>query len=113
MLDLKEQPQLPNYELKLGDGTMKSYDSILVSYGLKDLDGVEDPAKVQEIVNRVFEIEVDALTSMIILRDFIKFEEEHLEEPLKKVFGRELFSVTSTVSRPPSSKPSAPENSSG
>lgn len=113
MLDLNEQPQLPNYELKLKDGSTKSHDLLLLSYKLRALDGEKDPAKIQEIVNEVFEIDVDALSAMIIIKDFTEFSEAHLEEPLKKVFGAELSSVITTGSAPENSENSNQQNTSG
>lgn len=112
MFDLSEQTQIPNYELKLRDGTHKSYDTVLLSYKLRSLDGEEDPAKLQEVVNTAFEIEVDALTAMLIIQNFTTFSDEHLEEPLKKVLGAEPSSTTSTVSRPESVANSPPQNTS-
>lgn len=104
MLDLNEQPSLPRYELKLTAGEVKSFDLLLLSYELRALDGELDPTKIQVIVNKVFELDVDAFTAMVIIKDFTGFSEEHLEEPLKKVFGRELSLTTSTDSRPENSE---------
>lgn len=102
MLELNEQ--LPNYELKLVTGEVKSFDLLLLSYKLRVLDGEEDPAEIREIINKVFEIEVDAFSAMCIIKDFTEFSEAHLEEPLKKVFGAELFSTISTGSAPEKSE---------
>lgn len=104
MFDLNEQPQLPSYELKLRDGSVKSFDPLLVSYKLRVLDEEVDPVKIQGIINKVFEIDVDAISAMLIVKDFTEFSEEHLEEPLKKVFGAEPFSATSTDSAPVNSE---------
>lgn len=104
MLDLNEQPTIPRYELKLADGATKSYDALLISYNLRTLDAEGDPAKIQQAVNQLFEIEVDSFAALAILYDFTAFAEEHLEEPLKKVFGRELSLTTSTASRPENTK---------
>lgn len=112
MLDLNEQPKLPPFELKTTTGETKSYDTLLISYALRSLDAEQDPAAIQTTVNRVFEVDVDAWTAMVILKEFTDFAEEHLEEPLKKVFGRELYSATSTDSPQPSSKDSNPQSSS-
>ena len=103
MFDLNEQPSLPEYELKLKSGETKSFDTLLISYKLQALDGEKDPEKIQEIINKAFEVNVDSFTAMIILKDFTAFSEQHLEEPLKKVFGPELFSAISMGSRPKSS----------
>ncbi|KKM14032.1 hypothetical protein LCGC14_1710250 [marine sediment metagenome] len=100
MLDLNEQPSLPNYELKLKDGTVKSYDSLILSYAMRALDGEANPTKIQETINQVFDIDVDAFAAMVIMNDFVIFAEAELEEPLKKVFGRELSSTITTASRP-------------
>ena len=112
MLDLNEQPHVPKYELKLRDGTTKSYDSVLLSYTLRALDGEEDPSKLQEIVNKALEIEVDAFEAMVIIKNFTEFSEKNLEEPLKKVFGAELSSAISTGSAPESSESSAQQHTS-
>lgn len=103
MLDLNEQPSLPEYSLKLKGGETKSFDTLLLSYRLQALDGENDPEKIQGIINKAFEIDVDGFTAMIILKDFTGFADKHLEEPLKKVFGQELFSAISMGSRPKSS----------
>lgn len=107
MLDLNEQPQIPKYELKLLDGTVKSYDPVLLSFELRALDGEKDPAKIQAIVNGVFAIDVDALAAMVIVKDFTAFSEEHLEGPLKKVFGAVPSSAISTGSAPENSENSS------
>ena len=112
MFDLNEQPTLPRYELKVVGGGVKSYDAILVSFDLRVLDGERDPTKIREVVNRIFEVDVDALSAMSILQNFVEFEEAHLEEPLKKVFGAELFSTTSTGSRPENTENSEQPNTS-
>lgn len=104
MLDLNEQPKLPSYELKTPTGEIKSYDTLLISYALRVLDKEKDPAKIQELINKTFEIEVDAFTALTILQDFTEFAEANLEEPLKKVFGPELCSSISTGSRPTNSE---------
>lgn len=111
MLDLSTQPPLPRYEVKLADGTVKSYDAVLLSYNLRDLEGEENPAKILEFVNKTFELNVDALTALQILDDFTEFSTKHLEEPLKKVFGRVLSSTTTTGSPPENSENSSPPSS--
>lgn len=113
MLDLNEQPQLPEYILKLRDGVTKSFDLLLLSYKLRVLDGEEDAAKIREIVNQVFEIDIDAFDAMVIIKDFTAFSAEHLEEPLKKVFGAELYSAISMDSAPKNSETSSQPSSSG
>ncbi len=100
MLDLNEQETVPRYELKLTDGATKSYDTLLLSYQLRTLDAEGDPAKICDVVNKIFEIDVDSFAALAILYNFTTFAEENLEGPLKKVFGREPFSTTSTDSRP-------------
>ena len=112
MLDLNEQPAVPAYELKLINGEVKSYDTLLISFALRALDAESDPGVIQELVNKIFKINVDAWQAMIILEDFTNFAEANLEEPLKKVFGRELFSTSSMASRPQSSENSNQESSS-
>jgi len=104
MLDLGAQTTIPRYELKLKDGTTKSYDSLLLGYKLQDFEGEVDPEKIMEVINKLFDVDVDALAAIQILEDFTAFSIDHLEEPLKKVFGRELSSTTTTDSRPESSE---------
>ena len=99
MFDLSEQIRLPRYELKLPDGVVKSYDPLLVGYKLQTIEGEVDPAKIQECINIIFEIDVEALTAIQILEDFAKFSTEHLEDTLKKVLGRESSSITTSASR--------------
>jgi len=108
MLDLNEQPNLPRFELKMPDGEVKSYDTLLLSYQLKVLDEEKDPAKIHEFINKAFEINVDAWPAMIILKEFTEFAEKYLEEPLKKVFGEQLYSTISMGSPPENAKTSTP-----
>jgi len=110
MLDLNEQPRIPKYELKLDDGTVKSYDPVLLSYELRVLDGEKDPGKIRETVNKVFEIDIDTFEAMLIIKDITEFSAKHLEGPLKKVFGEELFSAISTGS-PPENSANLPQQS--
>lgn len=107
MLDLNEQPKLSNYELKLLDGETKSYDTLLISYALRVLDVEKDPTEIQKVICQVFEVDVDAFTAMVILKDFTEFAEANLEGPLKKVFGEKLYSAISTGSPPENSKTSS------
>lgn len=104
MLDLTERPPVPKYEIKLADGSVKSYDAAIAGYQLQKVEGVEDPAKIQNVVNAIFDIDVDALTALTVLDDFLTFSEAHLEEPLKNISRREPSSTTSTDSRPENSK---------
>jgi len=104
MFDLSAEPDLPRYELKTRDGEVKSYDPVLIAYNLRGLEKEEDPAKVRKTVCEVFAVDVTALDALTILENFLKFTEECLEEPLKKVFGRVLSSTTSTGSRPANTK---------
>ncbi len=108
MFDLNEQPKIPSFQLKTTDGVVKSYDTVLISYKLRVLDAEKDPAAIQTLVNNVFEINVETWETMLILKAFTEFAEKHLEEPLKKVFERELYSATSTDSHQQSSKISSP-----
>jgi len=89
MFDLGVQQQLPRYELKLVDGTTKSYDSLLIGYKLQELEGETEPAKIRTFINELLSIEVDAIAAIQILDDFATFSSEFLEEPLKKVLGRQ------------------------
>lgn len=98
MLDLNEQPNLPRYELKLPGGETKSYDPLVLGFALRCTEGVEDPVALQKAVNEAFELDVDTYHACIILKDFIEFGEKELEEPLKKVFGRGLFSTSTLAS---------------
>ena len=110
MLDLNELPKLPRYEIKLADGTVKSYDSLLTVYSLQTIEGETEPLVIQSCVNKVFDLDVDAFTAIRILEDFTTFSEQNLEEPLKKVFGRELSSTTTMDSRPENSENLGPQN---
>lgn len=112
MLDLNEQPEVVPFELKTKEGETKSYDTLLMSYRLRDLDAEQDPEAIQTVINKAFEINVNAWTAMVILKEFTEFAEKNLEGPLKKVFGLELYSVTSTGSPPQSSETSSPQSSS-
>lgn len=104
MFDLNEQTTVPRYELKLKNDETKSYDTLLLSYGLRDLDAEGDTTKIKEVVNKLFEIEVDAYDALLILFDFTKFAEKNLEGPLKKVCGRGSSLTITTASRPENTK---------
>jgi len=100
MLDLSTLPKLPNYEFKLHDGTVRSYDALLIGYALRILEGEKEPQVIKAAVNKVLEIDVDAVTAIQILDDFTKFSAEFLEEPLKNALGREPSSSTTSDSGP-------------
>lgn len=104
MLDLSTQVTLPRYELKLANGEVKSYDPILIGYKLQDLEGESEPEAIQQSINTIFELQVDAFQALQILENFTAFTAEHLEEALKKVFGREPSSTTTSDSRPENSE---------
>jgi len=112
MFDLNEQPKLPQYVLKLTDGETKSYDTLLISYQLRALDVEKDPAKIHEVMCKVFEVEIEAWEAMLVLKDFTEFAEENLEEPLKNVFGEKLYSAISTDSPQENSKTSSQQSTS-
>ncbi len=105
MLDL-DNPEvvLPPYRLKV-DGKEKEYDSLLIGFKLRALfegKGEEDPEKIRDIIQEVLGIEKSLSTfeACYILSDFKEFTVNTAEEPLKKVFGRSLFSDTTTDSAP-------------
>lgn len=109
MLDLNEQPKIPRYELKVGEET-KSYDGMLLGHKMMVIEGEEDPEVIQRVIQEIFGVEVDAFTAHVILEDFYKYAEKELDGPLKKVFGRGLFSTTTTGQAPASSENSAQPN---
>jgi len=97
MLDLDNlDPELtlPNYKLKV-QGKEHEYDLLTVGFQLRVLEGVEDPEKIRDVVVKTFALEkpITTFEACVILDDFKKFAQEH-EGPLKKVFGRSLFSDT-------------------
>lgn len=103
MLDL-DNPEvtLPSYKLK-AQGEEFEYDLLTLGYRLRSLENVEDPEKILEVVKKEFGLEkvkLSAFEACLILYDFRKFAEEEADEPLKKVFGRSLFSDTITDSPP-------------
>ncbi len=110
MLDidnLAPEIQLPNYVFKVADKE-RTYDLLALGYRLRSLSGIEDPTKILEVVKKEFELEDVPLTTYeacLILDDFRKFAEEKADGPLKKVFGRSLFSDTTTASPPEKSEP--------
>jgi len=110
MFDLDAQEKLPRYELKLPGGEIKSYDSLLIGFKLHSLEGETDPEKIRAHVNEVFELELDAFAAFQLLEDFTTFAEQNLEEPLKKVFGRESSSTIISDSRPENLTPSNQSN---
>lgn len=112
MLDFSTRPEVPAYTIKLRNGETRSYDALLLSFQLRPTDGIDDPAVIQELVNKILELELNAIDAMIVLEDLTTFVEEHLEEPLKKALGQEPCSTSSTDSRPKNSEPSAPKNTS-
>ncbi len=107
MLDL-DNPEvtLPIYTLK-AKGKEYTYDLLVIGYQLRALEKIEDPKKILEVVAKVFGLEEVGLTTFeacLILDDFRKFAEEKADGPLKKVFGRSLFSGTTTDTPPPKSE---------
>jgi len=107
MLDL-DNPEvvLPNYVF-MAKGKEFSYDILSLGYRLRALESIEDPEKILEVVTKEFgltELKLSTFEACLILDDFRKFAEEKADEPLKKVFGRSLFSDTTTVSPPEKSE---------
>ncbi len=109
MLDLDNldpELELPSYVFKLKNKEHE-YDLLLLGYRLRVLEGIEDPAKILEVVKKEFALEDIPLTTYeacLILSDFREFAEERADGPLKKVFGRSLFSDTTTASPPEKSE---------
>lgn len=109
MLDLDNldpELQLPNYKIKVR-GEEKEYDILILGFALRILEGIEDPEKIREVVKKEFDLKEKELTTFeacLILDDFKKFAQEKADGPLKKVFGRSLFSDTTTDSDPEKSK---------
>jgi len=112
MFDLNDQPELPQYTLKLKSGEIKSCDTLLTSYALRALDVEKDPVEIHKVICAVFEIEVSAWEAMLVLKDFTEFAEKNLEEPLKNVFGEKLYSAISTDSPQKSTEPSSQQTTS-
>ncbi len=103
MLDL-DNPEvtLPLYMFK-ANGKEYEYDLLALGYRLRSLEKVEDPEQILKVVKKEFGLEDVKLTTFeacLILDDFRKFTTEKADEPLKKVFGRSLFSDTITDSPP-------------
>ncbi|KKN17426.1 hypothetical protein LCGC14_0965960 [marine sediment metagenome] len=101
MLDL-DNPEvtLPSYVFK-AKGKEYTYDLLTLGYRLRSLEKIEDPEKILAVVVKEFgleELKLSAFEACLILDDFRKFAEEEADEPLKKVFGRSLFSPTTTDS---------------
>ena len=107
MLDLDNpEIRLPAYEIKLG-GQTKTYDALVLGYSLRNLEGVEDPEQIRQAVITAFKLKENSVTSFeacLILTDFKEFTAKEAEEPLKKVFGRALFSDTTITSALPKSE---------
>lgn len=104
MLDLDHldpEVTLPNYTLK-AQGQEHEYDMLAVGFKLRVLEGIEDPEKIREVVVKIFELGEPLITTFeacLILEDFRTFTQK-FDGPLKKVFGRSLFSDTTTDSAP-------------
>ncbi len=109
MLNLDEldpEVTIPSYKLKAG-GKEHEYDVLSLGFRLRALEGIEDPEKIREVVKKEFDLKDVTLTTFeacLILDDFKKFAQENADEPLKKVFGRSLFSDTTTDSAPEKSE---------
>ncbi len=97
MLDL-DHPEvvLPSYKFKV-KGKEHEYDLLALGFRLRTLEKIEDPEKILAVVKKEFELEdleLSTFEACLILDDFRKFATEKADEPLKKVFGRSLFSDT-------------------
>ena len=109
MLDfdnLDPEVVLPSYKFKM-QGEEREYDMLAVGFRLRTLEGIEDPEKIREVVKKEFgldEVELSTFDACLILDDFRKFAQEEADGPLKKVFGRSLFSDTTTDSAPEKSE---------
>lgn len=105
MLDLNavDRIKIPEYKVKIAD-IERSYDALVFAYAVRSLEGVEDPTEICNVVRQALKLEDDVQLSTFdtcaILQDFHDFGEKHLDEPLKKVFGRSLFSTTTSDSPP-------------
>jgi len=103
MIDLDNmEVTLPPYKLKYG-GKEVEYDALIVGYQLRVLEGVDDPEVILGAVKKAFGLEAVTLSTFdacLIMNDFKKFSQNEASEPLKKVFGRSLFSDTITDSVP-------------
>jgi len=102
MLNLDDpEIALPEYKIKL-KGQERTFDVLVLGYRFRALEGIEDPEKVQQAVKYAMGLDVDIspFEACMILDDFRKFSREEADEPLKKVFGRSLFSGTTTNSVP-------------
>jgi len=105
MLDLnaEDRVKIPEYKVKIAD-IERSFDALVLAYAMRSLEGVEDPTEICNVVRKALKLEetipLSTFDACAILKDFHEFSEEHLEEPLKKVFGRSLFSTTISDSPP-------------
>lgn len=105
MLDMDHlDPELvlPSYVFKM-KGKEYVLDLLAVGYRLRVLEGIEDPEAICKVVKKEFgldEVELTTFEACLILDDFRKFALEKADGPLKKVFGRSLFSDTTTDSVP-------------
>ncbi len=103
MLDL-DNPEvtLPSYVFK-AKGKEYTYDLLALGFRLRTLEKIEDPEVILAVVKKEFELgelELSSFEACLILDDFRKFAEEKADGPLKKVFGRSLFSATTTDTPP-------------
>lgn len=99
---------LPSYKVKLkGETAEREFDVLVLGYRFRALEGVDDPEEILKVVKEAMELGEVVLTpfeACLILDDFKEFAKTEADEPLKKVFGRSLFSDTTTASAPQESE---------
>ncbi len=110
MIDLDDtnRVHVPPYKIKAGEQE-REYDALQFAFDIRVLEGVEDPTEILKVLRQVLnltdDIKLSTFDACLILKDFKDFSDTHLDEPLKKVFGRSLFSTTTTDSNPETSTP--------
>jgi len=101
-LDLDKAPKMQPYEITL-NGKKHTYDALTLTYHFFDLkeDTVADLKHLHETVQNLTGLTLTSFQALQIVNDFIRFSEKEVDTPLKKAFGRSLFSTTPTESPKP------------
>ena len=105
IVDLDVTPDLPPFRVKLND-QLYEFEALALAYSLKDLSGETNPSVIGETISAALTkllgqpLELTTYKACELVVAFENQMQQHME-PLKKVFGSELFSTTTSESLEP------------